>query len=80
MNQHNKVVKHIVEVISSARDDWETETASRTSLPQTCSINETHTLLAALGDQGTGVSGTEVKRILSWLLLVTREHVSLAGE
>ncbi|XP_047739227.1 mediator of RNA polymerase II transcription subunit 8-like [Hyalella azteca] len=48
INQHNKVVKHIVEMVSSARDEWETET-SRSSLPQTCSINETHSLLAAIG-------------------------------
>uniref|UniRef100_A0A2P2I2C1 Mediator of RNA polymerase II transcription subunit 8 n=2 Tax=Hirondellea gigas TaxID=1518452 RepID=A0A2P2I2C1_9CRUS len=59
INLHNKVVKHIVEVVSNARDEWETETASRSSLPQTCSINETHTLLAALGT-GKGLRPTPI--------------------
>lgn len=41
-------MKHIIDIVSSARDEWDTET-SRSSLPQTCSVNETHSLLAAVG-------------------------------
>ncbi|KAF2364028.1 hypothetical protein FHG87_005205 [Trinorchestia longiramus] len=58
INLHNKVVKHIVEMVSSARDEWETET-SRSSLPQTCSLNETHSLLAAVGT-GKGLRPTPI--------------------
>jgi len=49
INLHNKILRHIVEVVSSAKADWETETASRSCLPATSSLNESHSLLAALG-------------------------------
>ncbi|KAG0727414.1 Mediator of RNA polymerase II transcription subunit 8 [Chionoecetes opilio] len=49
INVHNKVVKHVLDLINQARDEWETETAARTSQPQTCSLNETQALVAALG-------------------------------
>ncbi|XP_045592274.2 mediator of RNA polymerase II transcription subunit 8 isoform X2 [Procambarus clarkii] len=49
INVHNKVVKHVMDLVNTAREEWETETASRTSQPQTCSINETQALIAALG-------------------------------
>jgi len=57
INQHNKVVKHLTEVVAAAREEWESETASRASLPQTCSTMETQALLAALGT-GKGLRPT----------------------
>ncbi|XP_050707011.1 mediator of RNA polymerase II transcription subunit 8-like isoform X2 [Eriocheir sinensis] len=49
INIHNKVVKHVMDLVNTAREEWETETAARTSQPQTCSLNETQALVAALG-------------------------------
>lgn len=49
INIHNKVVKHVMDLVNTAREEWETETAGRTSQPQTCSLNETQALVAALG-------------------------------
>lgn len=54
INVHNKVVKHVMDLVNTAREEWETETASRTSQPQTCSNSETEVLLAALGT-GKGI-------------------------
>ncbi|KAK7065311.1 mediator of RNA polymerase II transcription subunit 8 [Halocaridina rubra] len=54
INVHNKVVKHVLDLLNTAREEWETETASRTSQPQTCSINETQVLIAAMGT-GKGI-------------------------
>lgn len=54
INVHNKVVRHVLELLNTAREEWETETASRTSQPQTCSINETQMLIAAMGT-GKGI-------------------------
>lgn len=49
INIHNRVVKHVMDLVNTAREEWETETAARTSQPQTCSLNETQALVAALG-------------------------------
>ncbi|XP_076048817.1 mediator complex subunit 8 isoform X2 [Oratosquilla oratoria] len=49
INIHNKVVKHVLDLVNQAREEWETETASRAGQSQTCSIHETQTLVAALG-------------------------------
>lgn len=38
-----------MDLVNTAREEWETETAARTSQPQTCSLNETQALVAALG-------------------------------
>lgn len=54
INVHNKVVKHVMDLVNTAREEWETETASRTNQPQTCSNSETEVLLAALGT-GKGI-------------------------
>lgn len=39
----------MMDLVNTAREEWETETAARTSQPQTCSLNETQALVAALG-------------------------------
>ncbi|XP_066967201.1 mediator of RNA polymerase II transcription subunit 8 [Macrobrachium rosenbergii] len=54
INIHNKVVKHVLDLLNTAREEWETETASRTSQPQTCSFNDTQMLIAAMGT-GKGI-------------------------
>ncbi|MCL4133899.1 UNVERIFIED_CONTAM: hypothetical protein GTU68_023396, partial [Idotea baltica] len=46
---HNKVVKNMLDLLNHAREEWETETASRSSQPQTCSLTDTQILVAALG-------------------------------
>lgn len=44
----------MLEILNHAREEWETETASRASQPQTFSMNETQALVAALGT-GKGI-------------------------
>ncbi|KAL7635576.1 UNVERIFIED_CONTAM: hypothetical protein RMT77_014645 [Armadillidium vulgare] len=51
---HNKVVKNVLESVNQAREEWETDTASRVNQPQTHSVNETQVLVAALGT-GKGI-------------------------
>lgn len=42
-------MNHIYDIISKAREEWETDTSSRTGAAQTSSITDTHTLVAAVG-------------------------------
>ncbi|KAK3879212.1 hypothetical protein Pcinc_016207 [Petrolisthes cinctipes] len=58
INIHNKVVKHVMEMVNTAREEWETETSSRQTHAQTCSLNETQILVAALGT-GKGIRPTQ---------------------
>lgn len=46
---YTKVVNHIYEIVSKAREEWETETSSRAGAAQTSSMADTHTLVAAVG-------------------------------
>lgn len=46
---YNKVVNHIYEIVSKAREEWETETSSRAGASQTSSMADTHALVAAVG-------------------------------
>lgn len=46
---YTKVVNHIYEIVSKAREEWETETSSRTGAAQTSSMADTHALVAAIG-------------------------------
>jgi len=44
----NKVVNNLLDTITQARDDWESESA-RAQLAQTSSVADTHQLIAAIG-------------------------------
>lgn len=46
---YSKVVNHIYEIVSKAREEWETETSSRAGQTQTSSMADTHALVAAVG-------------------------------
>ena len=47
-------MKHVLDLVNSARDEWETETATRANQSQTCSHNETQFLVQAIGT-GKGI-------------------------
>jgi len=74
INQHNKVVKHLTDVVSAAREEWESETASRASLAQTCSVIETQALLAALGT-GKGLRPTPTSSAMAAASLPQQQAV-----
>ncbi|XP_063237495.1 mediator of RNA polymerase II transcription subunit 8 [Bacillus rossius redtenbacheri] len=44
-----KVVTNVWEIVSKAREEWETETGARSGAVQTSSVSDTHTLVAAVG-------------------------------
>ncbi|PSN47445.1 Mediator of RNA polymerase II transcription subunit 8 [Blattella germanica] len=46
---YSKVVNHVWDIVSKAREEWETETGSRSGAAQTSSMSDTHTLVAAVG-------------------------------
>lgn len=47
--QHNKVVSHILDMISKKREEWDIESSSRAGIQQTSSMADTHVLVAAVG-------------------------------
>lgn len=47
--QYNKVVSHVLEIVSKQREDWEIDSSSRAGIPQTSSMADTHALVAAVG-------------------------------
>ena len=49
VTQYNKVVSHVHDLISKAREDWEGESSARSGVQQTSSMTETHILVAAVG-------------------------------
>ncbi|XP_053214559.1 mediator of RNA polymerase II transcription subunit 8-like [Panonychus citri] len=44
----NKIANHILELIKNIKEDWESESSQRTSIPVTSSIQDTNTILAAI--------------------------------
>lgn len=52
--QYNKVVTHVFDMISKAREDWETESQQRSGMQQTSSVADTNTLVAAIS-MGKGI-------------------------
>lgn len=56
INNHNKVVKNVIDLLGQAKENWDSDAMSRTSQPQTSSINETNQLVVALGT-GRGIKG-----------------------
>lgn len=49
VTQYNKVVSHVSEMVSKAREEWEIESSSRSSVQQTSSMTDTQALVAAVG-------------------------------
>ncbi|XP_055913877.1 mediator of RNA polymerase II transcription subunit 8 [Eupeodes corollae] len=47
--QYNKVVTHILEMVSKTREDWEIDSSSRAGIQQTSSNADTHLLVQAVG-------------------------------
>ncbi|XP_061395452.1 mediator of RNA polymerase II transcription subunit 8-like [Musca vetustissima] len=47
--QHNKVVSHILDMVSKKREEWDIESSSRAGIQQTSSMADTNTLVAAVG-------------------------------
>lgn len=46
---YTKVVNHVWDIVSKAREEWETESGSRSGATQTSSVADTHALVAAVG-------------------------------
>jgi mediator of RNA polymerase II transcription subunit 8 len=46
---YSKVVNHVWDIVSKAREEWETESGSRSGAAQTSSVADTHALVAAVG-------------------------------
>jgi mediator of RNA polymerase II transcription subunit 8 len=42
-------VNHVWDIVSKAREEWETESGSRSAATQTSSVSDTHALVAAVG-------------------------------
>ncbi|XP_065363376.1 mediator of RNA polymerase II transcription subunit 8 [Calliphora vicina] len=55
--QYNKVVSHVLEIVSKQREDWEIDSSSRAGIQQTSSMADTHALVAAVG-MGKGLKLT----------------------
>ncbi|KAL1131886.1 hypothetical protein AAG570_011497 [Ranatra chinensis] len=56
MSAYSKVVSHVWELVSKAREEWETEGNTRSGAAMTSSITDTHTLVAAVA-MGKGLKG-----------------------
>ncbi|XP_017460770.1 PREDICTED: mediator of RNA polymerase II transcription subunit 8 [Rhagoletis zephyria] len=49
VTQYNKVVSHVLDMVSKAREEWEIESSTRAGIQQTSSMADTHALVAAVG-------------------------------
>lgn len=47
--QYTKVVSHIYDMVSKAREEWEVESSTRSTIQQTSSMADTNALVAAVG-------------------------------
>ncbi|KAL1458202.1 hypothetical protein WDU94_008369 [Cyamophila willieti] len=45
----NKVITHVLDIVSKSREEWESEAGSRGGTGQTSSMSDTHSLVAAVG-------------------------------
>ncbi|XP_055389646.1 mediator of RNA polymerase II transcription subunit 8 [Condylostylus longicornis] len=55
--QYNKVISHVFDMVSKAREEWENETNTRTGPSQISSVTDTHALVAAIG-MGKGLKSS----------------------
>lgn len=46
---YQKVISHVWDIVSKAREEWETESSSRGNTQQNSSVADTHLLVAAVG-------------------------------
>ena len=49
MTAYSKVVNHVWDIVSKSREEWESDTGSRSGAAQTSSMSDTHLLVAAVG-------------------------------
>lgn len=49
MAAYQKVVSHVWDIVSKAREEWEVEASSRAGTQQNSSLADTHLLVAAVG-------------------------------
>lgn len=56
MGAYSKVIGHVWELVSKAREEWETDSTSRAGPTITSSLADTHTLVAAIA-MGKGLKG-----------------------
>lgn len=54
--QFNKIVSHVYDLISKARDEWDIESMHRNIRSETCNQNDTQMLVKAVG-MGVGLKG-----------------------
>lgn len=54
--QYNKIVTHVYDLISKARDEWDIESMHRNVRAETCNQNDTQLLVKAVGI-GIGLKG-----------------------
>lgn len=47
--QFAKVLTHIFDMVSKAREEWDVEASTRPGIQQTSSLSDTHALLTAIG-------------------------------
>ncbi|XP_065083888.1 mediator of RNA polymerase II transcription subunit 8 [Ochlerotatus camptorhynchus] len=47
--QYNKVISHVWDIVSKAKEEWDTEASSRPGIQQTSSLADTQALVAAVG-------------------------------
>lgn len=47
--QFNKILTHVFDMVTKARDEWDVEASSRPGIQQTSSLSDTHALLTAIG-------------------------------
>lgn len=65
---YQKVVSHVWDIVSKAREEWEVEASSRGSTQQNSSVADTHLLVAAVG-MGKGLKVSKFYTNLRTLLL-----------
>ncbi|XP_052860073.1 mediator of RNA polymerase II transcription subunit 8 [Anopheles cruzii] len=57
--QYNKVISHVWDILSKAKEDWENESSTRPGIQQTSSMADTQALVAAVG-LGNGLTAPSV--------------------
>lgn len=49
VSQFTKVISHVHDMVSKAREDWDVEASARAGIQQTSNLSDTHALVAAIG-------------------------------
>ncbi|XP_020291621.1 mediator of RNA polymerase II transcription subunit 8 isoform X2 [Pseudomyrmex gracilis] len=64
LTQYTKVINHVLEITSKAREEWESEAGARATQAQTYSTADTHTLLGAVY-AGKGLKTDSIQMVQS---------------